>query len=123
MWQNLWLKGLLSAFVGVTLLALFAMGGCTKKKAQLIYPAGPCDTTNVTYSSISAMINAKCGSCHPGQSAALDSYTALKSYASNSLERVMAPVSSGQHMPLNGTALSDCEIAQLRQWIAQGYKQ
>ena len=121
------LPNLLPVFlVGAFALLLTTTGACTKQKAELLYPkatVGACDTADVRYAAIHGLVQTVCVSCHPGQSAALDNYAAMKSLAVDCLRRIQLPVNAPGHMPDNGASLSACEIATLRQWIAQGYKQ
>jgi len=103
------------------------LNGCYKDKAENLYPkvytGGACDTANVTYAAVEALYNAKCVSCHPGVSSPMNTYATAKTLAATSLVRVLKPTGDSQHMPQNGPKLSDCQIATIRQWIAQGYKQ
>jgi len=85
-----------------------------------------CDTTNVTFSkTISPMIQTNCQGCHsnsnPSGGINLQGYTNVKTYADfGSLLGSITHASGFSPMPKGGNMLSDCNIAQLKIWLAAG---
>ena len=85
-----------------------------------------CDSTSFTYSTaIRNIISNKCQGCHSGTAPQggidLSTYTGLKAKVNDG--RLWGAINHQpgfSPMPKNGTKLSDCEIAQFRQWIAAG---
>lgn len=86
----------------------------------------PCDSTNFKYSTaIAPMMNKYCKGCHNSQSPsggyALDSYDGVKVLALNGklLGAIRHDVGFSP-MPKGGAKLTDCEVAQVQKWIADG---
>ena len=113
----------------LTLLLLSSLGGCYYDKEEILYPAGNCDTTNVTYSgTVSGIMNANCNVCHSTASAnangggiQLDSYTKLKVYVDNG--RLMGSINHAggfSPMPKNATKLNSCDISKIQAWVNKG---
>ena len=84
-----------------------------------------CDTTKYTFSgSIEPLIQANCTGCHystssPGGS--LLDYASISNAAVNG--RLIGDIShtTGYNaMPLNGIMLQDCQITQIKKWVAAG---
>ncbi len=128
--------------LGVVLVAAVACGGGGGSKQKLGAPA--------PFSQVRSLLNAKCGSCHPGVVSSLD-LSAAHAYASMvgvqaiedpALERVVAgdPTRSflflkvagwpgnhgnpnvGARMPFGQGPLTAAQIDLLRRWILQGAK-
>lgn len=85
----------------------------------------PCDTTVFTYSGVIApMMQTYCTGCHNAASAAggsLEDYASVKEAAVNG--RLIGDIShsSGYNaMPLVGAMLEDCQITQVKEWVAAG---
>lgn len=87
-----------------------------------------CDTTNFTYSgAIKPMIDNYCLGCHSSSSAAssgggviMDSYDRVKALGLND-SLVKAITGSGYAiMPQGGAPLSDCQVTQVKKWVAAG---
>ncbi len=108
----------------VALLAL-ALYGCRNENAGDPPPAA-CDTVAVAFSThIRPLLTGRCSRCHSGAEASaslrIDNYEdAKKAAASGRLLGAVAHAPGFAPMPLNGTQLSDCEVAQVRKWIAGG---
>lgn len=88
-----------------------------------------CDTTNVTYSGdIRPLLDNTCTGCHSGSSAGggvdLSGYTGVKAAADNgSLFGAVNHDPGFSNMPQGGDKLPQCEIDQIRIWIADGAPQ
>lgn len=87
-----------------------------------------CDTSSYTYSgAIKPMFDTYCSGCHNSMSATstgggyvLDTYDGVKAVASNG-SLIGALTGSGYPlMPQTGGPLSDCQITQVKKWIAAG---
>ncbi|MGN6569775.1 MAG: hypothetical protein ACTHJ0_17570 [Flavipsychrobacter sp.] len=87
-----------------------------------------CDTGNYTYSgAIKPMFDTYCSGCHNSMSAAstgggyvLDTYGGVKTVALNG-KLIGGLTGSGYTlMPQGGAPLSDCQITQVKKWIAAG---
>lgn len=85
---------------------------------------GPCDTTNVTYSTtIFSIIENSCLACHRASSGGtnLSDYTHVK--ASVDLGKFYCSITHGSGcspMPQGSAALSNCRIKQIKKWIDSG---
>ncbi len=85
-----------------------------------------CDSSIITYSAaVAPMINTNCKGCHnPSfQSGGLDltTFNSVKSIALNGkLMGVINHAAGFSAMPKGAAKLSDCKIAQVRQWVEQG---
>ncbi|NTW25385.1 MAG: hypothetical protein HGA37_11850 [Lentimicrobium sp.] len=85
-----------------------------------------CDTNNYAYASaIEPLINTYCKGCHNAAQASggirLDTYAAVKSAADNgSLYGAISHQQGYSPMPQGGNKLSECNITQVRKWIANG---
>ena len=90
-----------------------------------------CDSVNVSFSeTIFPIVQNNCMGCHSGPSPngniSLTNYTQIKNYASispgiaGSLLGAITHSNGNIPMPQNGPPLSDCKIAQIRNWIDEG---
>jgi cytochrome c553 len=86
-----------------------------------------CDTTKFTYTAvIDPMMKRNCVGCHTGATASnknvdLSTYSGVKTSAlSGQLYKSVAHLPGATAMPPSGTALSTCEITQIKKWIAAG---
>lgn len=88
-----------------------------------------CDSLNVTYTStIQPMMQSHCVGCHSGPTpdgnVKLDSYSAISGYVQSGQFYGSVTHQPGfTAMPYNGNKLSDCQIAQIKKWINDGYPQ
>jgi mono/diheme cytochrome c family protein len=113
------------------IIALGALWGCTYDNYEQATPAlpPPCDTANVVYSQqVMGIFNKHCAGCHAGPAASsnipLDSYPALRGMAEKG--KLISAVTwdgNASNMPKGGNKLSECEISQLKKWVASGYPQ
>jgi mono/diheme cytochrome c family protein len=117
-------------FILSIILIVIIFSGCYYDKAELTYPANTsvtCDTSAVKYSvDILSIMSANCNSCHSGTATSgggikLDSYTGLKTYATNG-QLLNSLLQNGivAAMPQGGAKLSDCDINKVRSWINNG---
>ncbi|MEY3560622.1 MAG: hypothetical protein RIS12_1055 [Bacteroidota bacterium] len=85
-----------------------------------------CDTTRFTYAAvIKPMIDNKCAGCHKagslGGNVDLSTYTGTRVVALNGkLVGSIMHQTGFSPMPKNTAKLSDCEITQVRKWVAAG---
>ncbi len=84
-----------------------------------------CDTTNFTYSgAIAPIMQTYCVGCHSSSSSTgggLATYADVKDAAING--RLIGDVSHSagyNAMPLGGSMLQDCQITQIKKWVAAG---
>lgn len=86
-----------------------------------------CDTTVFTFTAvINPMMKRYCVGCHTGATASnknvdLSSYAGVRAAAlSGQLYKSVAHLPGATAMPPSGTALSACEVTQVRKWIDAG---
>jgi uncharacterized membrane protein len=85
-----------------------------------------CDSNTYTFSgAVQNIISTKCQGCHSGTAAGggidLTTYTNVKAQVTNGkLWGSVNFLAGYSAMPKNGTKISDCELAQIRKWIAAG---
>lgn len=90
-----------------------------------------CDTTQFTYAAvISPLLTLHCVGCHTGASAGagvdLSSYANVKAELTANPGRLLgsiqwvAPYTGTKQMPLSQSKLPDCNITQVKKWIAAG---
>lgn len=100
--------------------------GCYYDKEEILYPAGICDTTSVTYStSVAPILSSNCISCHggatPSSGISLETYNQVKILADNG--RLWGSVShTGPYspMPKGGNKLNACNLTKIDKWIKAG---
>ncbi len=85
----------------------------------------PCDSNNFTYSgAIAPLMQKYCTGCHSSASAqggSLSDYASVKNEAvSGSMIPRISHQSGYNAMPSTGFKLSDCQIAQVKKWVAAG---
>jgi len=108
------------------LMIVMALSSCYNDNYANLYPAGVCDTTNVTFTAnVLPVINANCTGCHSGGAAAGN--LSLANY-----NDIVASINSGRFlgsirqdpgysaMPKGGTPLSDCALAKIGNWVNKG---
>lgn len=103
-----------------------AISGCYYDKEDLLY-GGACDTTGVTYTqTITGLLkNYGCVSCHsgisPGGSINLETYTAVKTTATNGkLYGSVTHASGFVPMPDGAASMTACDIKKIKAWIDAG---
>jgi len=84
-----------------------------------------CDTNNYTYSgAIAPLMQSHCVGCHSAASVpggALNNYSSVKNAAVNgNLIGDISHEAGYNPMPKGGTKLSDCQITQVKKWVAAG---
>jgi hypothetical protein len=86
-----------------------------------------CDSTKFTFTAvIDPLMKKYCVGCHTGGTAAnknvdLSTYLGVKTVGLNGLlYKSVAHLPGASVMPPSGTALSKCEVAQIRKWVAAG---
>lgn len=114
-------------FLGIIFFATID-SGCYYDKESELYPAGLCDTATIKYTNaVRNIMQTQCAytGCHAGYVPArgiyLTTYDGLKTIASDG--RLLGCVEHQpgySSMPKNTTKLPDCQISQLRIWVAAG---
>ena len=107
---------------------ILAVTGCYYDKAELLYPAGSCDTVStVSYTQhvVPILDQASCYSCHKGGSPSggisMGTYATDKAIASNGKLYGSINHSPGfKPMPENSAKMTSCKIATIKKWIDQG---
>jgi uncharacterized membrane protein len=85
-----------------------------------------CDSNQFKYgANISIIINSYCTGCHSGTAASgnidLSTYNTVKIQAANGrLEGAVTHAAGYSAMPKNASKLSDCQITQIKKWVAAG---
>lgn len=112
--------GILSLVLGIFLLM---PTGCYKDKEDLLYGAGDCDTTMVSFSmDIQAILNVSCATvgCHVQGglgNGLFENYNQVKSKVDNGSLRQRVLVQ--RDMPPS-SPLSDCQLAHIEAWLNDG---
>jgi mono/diheme cytochrome c family protein len=115
-------------FISAAIAGLY-LSGCYYDHEDKLYRAvnnAACDTTAITYgTSITAIMNTNCNSCHGGSAPQggikLDSYAGVKATVDNA--RLLGSIQQAagySPMPKGGGKLSDCDIKKVSLWIAAG---
>ena len=119
-------------FSAILLIVIVLFNSCFYDKSQQQYPAGTCDTTQVSYNTeIMAILDASCQGCHKGPSATsginLYDYTTIKSLALDGKYTYGSLLSSVSHeggnpnpMPQGANKLQECDINKIRAWVKMG---
>jgi len=105
---------------------LLTLSSCYNDNYQSLYPSGPCDTSQVTYSKdVRPVINAQCTSCHSGATPlgniALENYGEVVAMAKNG--KLLGSIRNDagySPMPLGGVKLSNCDISKIEKWVKNG---
>ena len=85
-----------------------------------------CDSNQFKYgANISIIINSYCTGCHSGTAASgnidLSTYNTVKIQAANGrLVGAVTHAAGYSAMPKNASKLSDCQITQIKKWVAAG---
>lgn len=111
--------------IGIVIATISTLS-CKNDKAELLYPADVCDTSNVTYSNtVLPILRDNCYSCHAGNPSVapfrLDTYADASAVAlSGYMYGAITHAAGFQPMPKNADKLSDCNIAKIKKWIDDG---
>ena len=111
----------------VPMLMLLA-SGCFNDKAELLYPAGSCNTDSVTYSKVVKNIltqNCALSGCHDAATAMngveLETIAGAQLIAHDGrLLGVINHASGFSPMPKDKPKLDDCSILQISKWVSNG---
>lgn len=110
----------------IMFLGLLTLSSCYNDNYQSLYPSGPCNTSQVTYSKdVWPVINARCTSCHSGATPyggiALENYNDVVVMANNGKLMGSIRYDAGYSpMPKDGAKLSNCDIAKIGKWVKDG---
>ncbi len=112
--------------LGSGMFILWTFTSCYNDNYQTLYPSGPCDTTNVTFSAnVMPILNSNCTGCH-------NSGYASGNISLDTYPHVVAAVNGGRFlgsiqqapgyiaMPLGAGKLSTCDISKIEAWINKG---
>jgi len=114
-----------AVLIGV-LIGGVTLSSCYNDNYQDLYPSGPCDTTQVTFSNdVWPVISAQCAGCHSGSTPSgnipLENYNDVVVVASNGTLLGSIRFDSGYSpMPKGGAKLSSCTIAKIEKWVNDG---
>lgn len=121
------LKKIWAIVILMTAIACFSQMGCKNNKEELLYPAVPCDTAGVRYSTVIInILRNNCYRCHAGSSTVgpfnLDSYSTLRIRAADGeLWAAVSHAPGVTPMPKDLPQLSACDLAKIRKWLDDGY--
>ncbi len=113
--------------------AILSFSGCYYDVEEELYPDSQlptaCDTSNVRYSiEVKNVLDSRCNSCHAGVNASggirLDSYLEVKTYLDQTGTTLVSSIEqdgNASSMPQGQPRIPDCEINQIKIWIANGY--
>ena len=110
-------------FIGAAVLYL---AGCSKQSEDKLKGNTPCDTTNISYSGqVVPILQNNCYSCHGGATPPtgikLDTYAALKVFASNGfLSAAVQHTGTVTPMPYLQPQLGSCDVNTIVAWVNQG---
>jgi len=119
-------------FSAILLIVIVLFNSCFYDKSQQQYPAGTCDTTQVSYNTeIMAILDASCQGCHKGSSSSsginLYDYATIKSLALDGKYVYGSLISSVSYqggnpnpMPQGGNQLPECDINKIAAWVHRG---
>jgi hypothetical protein len=100
--------------------------GCYYDVEEILYPAGACNTDNMSYQThIAPILQRNCYSCHSAAAntgnITLEGHAALLPYVTSG--RLLGAVrheSGFQAMPQNASKLIECDIAKIERWVQDG---
>jgi len=114
-------------------IAIVSLSGCYYDVEEELYPDSQmptaCDTNNVRYSvEVKNVFDARCNSCHAGVNASagirLDNHADIKTYLDQTGSTLVSSIEqdgNASSMPQGQPRIPDCEINQVKIWIANGY--
>lgn len=127
-------KKVFSYFGAVLVIAgIFSLSGCYYDVEEELYPPDPntsqCDTSDVKYSvQVSGILDLRCNGCHGGPNASagirLDNYSDIKNYIDQTGTTFVSSIEqdgNASPMPQGQPRIPDCEINQIKIWVANGY--
>lgn len=114
--------------------SLLSFSGCIYKTEADLNPAFVCDTTNMNYAKIKAVLeNNTCMTCHSTSTANvsgggyhLDTYDNVKAFSVDSLlYKAVTHDPSVQPMPrpTGSPKISDCDISKISRWMQNNFPQ
>jgi len=108
-------------------LLLLSIVSCTYHSEEELYPADPCDTTNVTYSGVVLhIIELNCYDCHSDENVtisnvSLEGYDNLKIKVDDgTLLKTIKHEPGVSPMPDDRPKLNDCDIMKIELWVNDG---
>ncbi len=111
----------------VFIICIAAVTGCYYDKEDLLYPAGNCDTSSSSYSSVvqPALQTYGCIGCHSGSAPSgnisLSTYENVRTYVQNGkLYGSITHTSGFVAMPQGGNKMSTCDVNKIKAWIDAG---
>ena len=119
--------------LSATAIAIVCLSGCYYDVEEELYPDSQlptaCDTSNVRYAvEVKNVFDARCNSCHTGVNASagirLDNHADIKTYLDQTGSRLLSSIEqdgNASSMPQGQPKIPDCEISQVKIWIANGY--
>ena len=111
--------------------AVLLLSACTSQNGEDLagdnpLPTPSCDTSHVTYArTVAPLLQQNCSRCHGSARASggvnLSTYAQVRAVAADG--RLLGVVNHDpgyDPMPQGAPKLSDCDLSQLRQWVADG---
>ena len=117
----------------ILIAAITSLSGCYYDVEEELYPpqsgSSQCDTTDVRYSTqVTDILNLRCNGCHGGASASagirLDNHNDIKNYLDQTGTKLVSSIEqdgNASAMPQGQPRIPDCEINQIKIWVANGY--
>lgn len=111
--------------INFLVLGMVVFSSCYYDVAETLYPAGTCNTANMSYETdIRPILQHNCYVCHSvaanNGNVTLEGYNQLTPYLSERLLGSIKQQNGFSPMPKNSSQLSSCEIAKIEQWIIDG---
>lgn len=111
----------------IFLISIVALSSCYYDTEELLYPGGPCDTSNPTYAGavLPSLQTYGCIGCHsgaaPSGNISLEGYANVKVSAQNGkLFGSISHAAGYKAMPQGAGKMSDCVINKIKAWIDAG---
>ncbi len=108
-------------------LILSTIASCTYDSADLLYPAGECNTADMSYiNDVVPIMSKNCYSCHSADQnqggITIDDYANIKLSADNGSLLGSIKHVGYSAMPRGASKLNSCDISKVEAWINQGTK-
>jgi hypothetical protein len=110
------------------LFVMMLSAGCTFNHEDRYFDDIVCDTVNLKYSQINAILQANCVSCHSvdfnNRDIVLDNYEGVQAAVNSGLlTKAVNHLSGVTPMPYGKEILPNCELSKINKWIEKGMPQ
>lgn len=112
--------------ISLLVVGMAVFSSCYYDVAETLYPAGTCNTANMSYvTDIEPILRYNCYTCHSAAAnngnVTLEGFDQMIHYVSNGhLLGAIKHQSGFSAMPQNSAQLGSCDIAKIEQWITDG---